>query len=278
MKKSTLGAIQIVLAATCWSVAGVFTKSLPWGGMTVFGLRALFAMLFLLPPRIVNGLHFTKANLLGALGVAGTGILFINATKLTSAANAIVIQYAAPVIVIAINWFMFHQRPTKLRLITAAIIFIGVMLCSMGGGESSHLSGDLLAVLSAVTWALVFACSQMNGANASEYTFIGMMMSAPFAAFAFFDPNMTMNTTHWLSIAVMALCLASGYFFLTLGMKNTSAISAALLSNLEPVLNPLWVFLFLGEAPGVWSIVGAFVVIGSTASYAVLENRAGGKA
>ena len=80
---------------------------------------------------------------------------------------------------------------------------------------------------------------------------------------------MTGAPAHWLAMLAMGGCLAMGYYLISLGMAKTSPVSAALLANLEPVLNPVWVFVFLGEAPGVLTIVGAGIVLVAATVYSL---------
>ena len=98
-------------------------------------------------------------------------------------------------------------------------------------------------------------------------------MCLPFSLYAFFDPNMTTEPVHFLGIAAMGLCLAGGYFFISLSLKNVSPVTSALLANLEPVLNPIWVFLFVGENPGRMSIIGAAVVIITVTVYSLTKDK-----
>ena len=119
----------------------------------------------------------SRQAVLGALGVALTSILFIIANKLTTAANAIVLQYAAPIVVILICWIYFHQRPTKLDIVAACVAGAGVVLCFMGGLQGGSPVGDALALLSAVSFAVVFFAAQIP--NWTRWTtYLGNLLSA----------------------------------------------------------------------------------------------------
>ena len=273
MQKSRLGAIQVALAATSWSFAGVFSKSLPWNSFTINGVRSLAAALLLALARGGFRVKLTKGTLLGAAGTALTGILFMAATKLTTSANAIVLQYAMPVFVILFSWVFYGQKPGLRHVVIAACIMAGVVLCSWDGLAAGNPLGDAIAILSAVTFALVFFCARMPGADPRDYSYLGLLMCAPFALNACFDPGVSANPVHWLIALGLGVCLAGGYFFISLSMRNVSPISAALLSNLEPILNPFWVFLFLGERPGPHTLVGSAIVLAAATVYALLPVR-----
>lgn len=273
MTKSRLGAIQVALAAASWSFAGVFSKSLPWNSVTINGVRSLVAAALLAAARGTPRVKVTKGTLLGAIGVGATGMLFMAATKLTTSANAIVLQYAMPVFVILFSWLLFGQRPAARHVIIAAFIMAGVALCSWDGLSGGHWLGDGIALSSAVTFAMVFFCAHIPGADPRDYSYLGMVLCAPFALNAFRDPGVTANPVHWLIAAGLGLCLAGGYFFISKSMNNVSPISAALLSNLEPVLNPLWVLLFVGERPGTLTVIGSAIVLTAATVYALLPAR-----
>lgn len=273
MTKSRLGALQVALAAASWSFAGVLSKSLPWNSLTINGVRSLVAAALLAFARGTPKVRLTKGTLLGAVGVAATGMLFMAATKLTTSANAIVLQYAMPVFVILFSWLLFGQRPAARHVIIAACILTGVVLCSWDGLSGGNWMGDGIALLSAVTFAMVFFCARIPGADPRDYSYLGMVMCAPFALNALRDPGVSANLVHWLMAAGLGLCLAGGYFFISKSMDNVSPISAALLSNLEPVLNPLWVLLFVGERPGALTVIGSAIVLTAATVYALLPAR-----
>ncbi len=275
MSKSRLGALQVALAAVSWSFAGVFSKSLPWNAFTTNGMRSLIAALLLALARGTPKVKLTKGTLLGAAGVAATSVLYMAATKLTTSANAIVLQYAMPVFVILFSWIFYGQRPSAKHVVIAAFIMAGVVLCSWDGLRGGNPLGDALAILSAVTFALVFFCARLPGADPRDYSYVGMILCAPFALCAFSDPGMSADPVHWLIALGLGVCLAGGYFFISRSMNNVSPISAALLANLEPILNPIWVFLFVGERPDPLTILGAGIVLVTATIYSLLPMREG---
>lgn len=272
------GMIQVALGAICWSFAGVLCKFIPWNPFTINGIRSLFAALLLGILRRRFSVRITRGNLLGAIGVSSTCILYMIALKFTTAANAIVLQYAMPVFVIAFCWIFYKQKPGVSNTITAAFVILGVILCSWEGltgqaGGANHAFGDGIALLSAVTFALVFFCSRLPDADSQEYSYLGLLMCMPFALYAFFDPKMTMVPIHWGAAILLACALGFGYYFIARGMKQVSPISAALISNLEPILNPIWVFVIMGENPGVLTIVGAVIVLTAATAYTLWGNK-----
>ena len=191
------------------------------------------------------------------------------ANKLTTAANAIVLQYAMTAVVILFNWLVYRQKPTKRDALTAFFVILGVVLCSADDLSGGSMLGNMLAIVTAFTFALVFFCSKLPDANATDYNFIGLALCTPCILFAFNDPGATLTPGNILAQLGMGLGLAGGYGFISKGMKYASPLSAAITANIEPVLNPIWVFVFLGEAPGVTAILGAIVVLTTVTIYAL---------
>ena len=272
MKESHIGALQVALGATFWSFAGVLGKWLSWNAFTINGLRSLVAAILMGVARRSFKVRLTRGTLLGALGVMLTSMLYMAAMKLTTSANAIVLQYAAPAFVILFCWLFYGQRPSLRSIVTAALIMLGVVLCfadRMGGGQ---LLGNLLALLSAVTFALVFFCARMPDANPSDYSYLGLLMCVPTALYGLWDPAMSARPAEWLAVIGLGVCLAGGYYFVSAAMGKVSPIFTVLLSNLEPVLNPIWVALFLprlGEVPGGLALVGSAIVLVTAAAYSL---------
>ena len=159
------GAVYIILAGLAWSFAGVLSKWAPWSPFSIIGSRAIFAALVFGVVRRSFIPSFTRGNLLGAFAVAVTSVLFILANKLTSAANAIVLQYAMPVVVILGYWVLRGQKPSNLDAAACVLVLLGVVLCFMGGLGQGGLLGDLMALCSAFTFALVFFAARMKDAD-----------------------------------------------------------------------------------------------------------------
>lgn len=276
MKRNHIGAIQVALGAIFWSFAGVLGKWLPWNALTINGIRSLVAAILMGIARRSFKVRLSRGTVLGALGVMLTSILYMAAMKLTTSANAIVLQYAAPAFVILFCWLFYGQKPSPRSVVTAALIMVGVVLCfadKMGGGR---LMGNLLAILSAVTFALVFFCARMPDTNPAEYSYLGLLLCVPSALFGFFDPAMSADPAQWLAVIGLGVCLAGGYYFVSAAMGKVSPIFTVLLSNLEPVLNPIWVALFLpelGEVPGGLALVGSIIVLVTAGAYSLSGDQ-----
>lgn len=275
MDQSRRGTLFVAAAAVLYSIGGLCIKVIPWNGMSINGGRTAIALL------VIGGymtasrhpLKFNRWVLLGALAVFATNSLFSVANKLTTAANAIVLQFTVPVFVMLFSALFFRRRPGKLDLAACAVIFGGI-LCffldslSMGGGL-----GNLLALLSGVTYAGVFLMNEMPDSDAISSVFWGDVLSA-LAGLPFLLRETQFTAMALFSLVVLGVFqVGAAYVCLCIGLKTTPPVTASLISGIEPVLNPILVALFYGEQVGGFAMVGAAVVIVGVVGYNVLKGR-----
>ncbi|MBR3928998.1 MAG: DMT family transporter [Clostridia bacterium] len=279
------GPLLVALGAAVWSFSGVLSQGLLWNGFTKAGVRGIVASLVFAAFRKTFKVKITFGLVLGALGVALTSLLYMSATLYTSASNAIVLQYSMPIYVILLNAVIFRQKPLRRDVVTVVFVMLGVVLCCVegltGGGKS--MLGNALALLSGLTFAVVFFASRLPGCDPISYSYLGNVFSIPMAVMLFFDPNVHFTATQsYTSIMIagdfakailLGVSLGLGYLFFSMGIKRTSDVSAAIITNLEPVLNPVWVFVFLGVFPGVYGIVGSLIVLATVTMHSIIPRR-----
>jgi len=275
-KSQGRAAFYIALAGIFWSFSGVLGKFAPWNPFSLVGFRSVIAVLLLGKIRDSFRPKHTLWTWLGALGVAGTSVLFLCANKLTSSANAIVLQYAMTAIVILVQIFILRQKPRRIDIAAALLVMAGVALCFCQGMARGKLLGDALGLASAVTWALVFLAARMPGVDALSYAYQGNLLTCLLIFSLPFDAAIPGGgISGWLAAAAMGLFLGMGYFFFSCGMKTgLSPTVAAIIANIEPVINPIWVFLFLGETPGLMSVLGACLVLATVTVYSLRRDSA----
>ena len=262
---------MVAAAGVCWSFAGLLSKFAPWSALSLVGFRALFGVVLLgWVRRSFRPVH-SVGNWVGGIGVVSTAILFIYANKLTSAANAIVLQYAMPAVVIVLQAALFRVIPQKKDVIATLLVMGGVFLCFYQGIGGGRFVGDFLALLSSVTWALVFLAIRMPNVRAMDYVYMGNLLACGFLLAMPFDRGIAAGGgVGWLAAVAMGLCLGIGYVCFTKGLSaGLSPTVAAIVSNVEPILNPTWVFLFLGETPGVLAVTGSFVVLATVTWHSI---------
>jgi drug/metabolite transporter (DMT)-like permease len=259
MQNKRFPVVWIMLACVAWSFAGVLSKFVPWNALTLTGFRALVAAVILGLSRKSFRVVNTFGTWLGAFGVLTTSTLFIFANKLTSAANAIVLQYAMPI---------------RLDAAAVVVVTLGVVLCFFQGLSGGGMLGNALALLSAVTYATIYLAARRKDCDVLGYSYQGNLLAAVLVLFMPFDRGVGAVPVHFVAALGMGLCLTAGYLCFSRGMRaGVTPTTAAIASNIEPILNPTWCFLFLGEDPGPLTIAGALVVLFAVTAYTVIGAR-----
>lgn len=271
---STKAALLVALAGVSWSFAGILGRYASWSALSLAGYRAAIAALLLGMIRKSYRPVNTHWNWIGALGVMLTSLLFMYANKLTSSANAIVLQYASTAVVILLQLLIMKIRPKRVDVVAAAFVMLGVVLCFCQNLGRGRLLGDVIALISAFTWAMVFFAGRMPGVDSLAYTYQGNLLLSIAIIAVPFDPGVRAGGLNsLLAASAMAVCLFAGYFCFSTGMRmKISPVTASIVSNIEPVLNPLWVMLFLHESPGILSICGTAVVLITATLYSLRKN------
>ena len=251
----------LILAALLWSTAGVFVKALDWQPLSLLAGRGIFtSILFLLYMRRLpkNVTHWT---LLAAGGSIATQFLFVTSTKLTTAANSIFLQYTAPIYVVLLAYWLLREKPSRTDWIAMVTIFLGLILFFGDQLSPDGFYGNILAVLSGVTSAIMMVSFRAQKDATPEDSIL--IASLAIAIFGF--PSIlkeTQTITNWLSIAYLGIFqIGLAFIFFTKGIKHIPALEANLIGTLEPILNPVWVFLFLGERMGRSALLGGLVVL-----------------
>jgi drug/metabolite transporter (DMT)-like permease len=270
-----LGTFAMMACAFLWSVAGLFIKILDWNPFLIAGLRSLIAFFFLLA--IVRTVRLTWSwPLLGAaLANAATMLLFVAANKTTTAANAILLQYLAPVFTAILGVVLLKEHLRREQLIALILTPVGMMLLFMDRLSSGQLLGNLLALTSAFTFALMFIFTRMQKEGDPLQSLMAAhavtaMIALSVAMFLPVPRFTTGAIGSILVLGVLQIGLASVFF--AYGIRRVSAVSANLIALIEPVFNPVWVFLVLGEAPSMKALLGGAVIIGSVTTASLISG------
>ena len=270
--KKNFGPLFVLLSAAFFSIGGLFIKLAPWHPMAINSARNIFAVAITLLYRRYAGLKFkiNKTVLFAALVTFTTSILFVFANKLTTAANAILLQYTAPIFIILAQWLFHKKRPRRLDMLVSGVVFAGVMLFLFDGLKGGSWLGDGLSLLSGVTLATMFLINTSPDAEPSSAFLLGQMFGAisglPWLVSAGTSGQFT--TSAWAGVAVLGIVqLGLGYIMLSIGLKNTAPLSASLISMAEPIFNPIWVAIFYGELVSLLSLAGGVIVIASIIFY-----------
>ena len=252
----------LVITAILWSTSGLFVKILDWQPVSILAGRSLFAaVVFLIYLKRIPT-RFGLWQLLAAGMFILTQFLFITSTKLTTAANSIFLQYTAPIYVVLLAYWFLGEKPSRTDWLAMLVIFVGLTLFFGDKLSPEGFYGNLLAILSGVTSAIMMVAfrAQKDG-NPAESNLIAFLVTAGFGFPFILQETWTVNS--WLILAFLGIFqIGFAFIFFTKGIKHIPALEANLIGTLEPVLNPIWVFLFYGERMGKFALIGGLVVLG----------------
>lgn len=269
------GTLCVFLAALCYSIGGLCIKVIPWNGISINGARTAIALVVIgIYLWIVkHPLRLNRWILFGGISVFATNLLYSVANKLTTAANAIVLQFTATIFVVLFSMLFFHRKPGKIDVVACVIVFGGVVFFFADSLSMGGWLGNLFALLSGITYAVVFMLNDLPDGDPISSVFWGDVISA-LVGLPFLVRETDFSFVPIFSVLVLGTVqVAFAYIFLTIGLRTTPAITASLVSGIEPVLNPLLVAVFYGEKMGRFAFIGAVIVIGGVLTYNVLKIR-----
>ena len=265
--------IMLVLTATLWSTSGLLIKLIGWGPLAIMGGRSLIAAFVVLAYLRRLDLHFTRYQVMGAVCYVAVQVLFISATKLTTAANAIFLQYACPIYVLILGYLFLKERPKRADWLAMAVIFAGLLLFFGDQLSFDGIYGNILAILSGVAFAgtMLFMRLQKDGAPARTVllgNILAALVGLPFILRESIQPT-DLAIIAYLGVFQMGL----SYVLYSVAIKRTPILESNLILALEPILNPIWVFLVIGERPGPLALAGGLLVIGAVIFRGVVSAR-----
>jgi len=264
MGKRSRAIIYLVLTAILWSLGGVLIKSVKWNPIAIAGARSAIASLVMLAYIKKPRFTWSKDQILAAIFYAGTVILFVTANKLTTAANAILLQYGAPVYVAIFGSIILKEKTTRADWITILLVILGMFLFFLDELRPGDLSGNIIAILSGITFALyiVFMRKQKDE-SPIESTLLGNILTV-IIGLPFMLSSSPETRSSWIGILLLGTVqLGISYILYSIAIKDVTALEAILIPIIEPVLNPVWVFLAMGETPGRWAFVGGAIILAS---------------
>jgi drug/metabolite transporter, DME family len=251
----------ILAAAALWSTAGAAIKLCSLNAWQIsFGrsLVAAFVLWLFLPGARARP---TRSTFAVAAAYAVTVVLFTVANKLTTSANAIFLQDTAPLYVLLLSPLLLRERPTRGELLSVPLFLLGLLLFFRDRLTPGQVSGNLIALLSGVAFALcILGLRRLGGNNAPAVLWGNLLAGAASLPGSLGGPSLTpRDVAIVLFLGVFQLGLS--YALFSRGLRHTPATEASLLALLEPVLNPVWAFLLAGERPGPWALAGGSLVL-----------------
>ncbi|NLY89660.1 MAG: EamA family transporter [Firmicutes bacterium] len=269
----------LVLAAILWSAGGLLIKSIvSWGPLAIAGARSgiaalvIFFYIYIRDKRLPR-LQWSALQIGTAFCYAGVVILFTIANKMTTAANAILLQYTAPVYVALFSYCVLRERITVADWVTVGVVLGGMLLFFLDDLAPGNLVGNIFSVLSGVFFAaFTLLLRKQKDGSPAESVMLGNIITALVGLPFYFHALPTVF--EWGALVFLGLFqLGVSYILYTIAIKKVTALEAILIPVIEPILNPVWVFLLLGETPGPWALVGGMVVLGAVTVLSIYKTK-----
>jgi drug/metabolite transporter, DME family len=256
----------LLFAAVLWSLAGIFIKFLSLPPLTIVFYRSLFASLFfaffvrrsIAVPRV--------ALLVSAIAYTAAISAFVSANKITTAANAIALQYTAPMFVFMIVHFLFGEKITGASWISLVSGMLGIAVICAGSAGQPDAAGVMIALLSGLLFSIYMVSLRfLKQFNPGTLTFLNNLVCC-LILLPLVGSELSLSLKEGWIVAVMGVVqLGIPYWLFSKGLEQISVQEASLIVLIEPVLNPIWVALIVGELPSGATLVGGLCIVGSLA-------------
>jgi drug/metabolite transporter (DMT)-like permease len=271
--KRTQAILLLVAAAVLWSLAGVLIKWVSLPALAVAGFRSAIALPVLIIFFGRQAVDFSAAQLVGGVCYAATVILFVSATKLTTSGNAILLQYTAPLYVALLSGWLLHERTRWFDWTAIAAVLCGMSLFFLDQLSTGGRLGNILAVISGFAFAsLIIAMRRQKDASPEGSAILGNLLTVLICL-----PWMVQSPpggSDWIGLVLLGVFqIGLSYVCYSVAIRNVTAMEAILIPMIEPILNPFWVFLWMGEKMGSWALLGGVVVILSVLFRGFMDYR-----
>ena len=270
----------VIAAAVLWSTGGLFIKWTSLSGLELSFGRSLLAAITVAIFTRHEGFGMNRVTALASLLYAALLILFVLATKETTAANAIFLQYTAPVYLLILEPLFYKEKFRSRDLITVTVCVIGMSLFFVGKLRPQDVTGNLLALASGFCFACYFLLlrhSKSRSVNRASSVIYGNLLVVLIAAPVGLKvlPRISMHDAlSVLYLGVVQIGLA--YTLFTVAMaRGVRSLDAGIVGYVEPVLNPVWVYLVLGERPTQWALLGGAIIVIAVVCHTLIEARRG---
>jgi len=268
----------ILAAAVLWSTGGLFIKWVKLGGLELSFWRSLFAIFTVAFFTRREGFRLNRLTAVASVLYAVLLILFVSATKATTAANAIFLQYTSSVYLLILEPLIYKEKFRSRDLVTVLLCVGGMSLFFMGQVRTQDVKGNIFALLSGLCFAMYFLllrhprARQVNRASSVIYgNTLAVILTAPWGLAAI-SVMTRLDLIGAIYLGVVQLGIS--YTLFTVGMaRGVRSLDAGIVCYVEPLLNPLWVFLILGEKPSAWALMGGAIIIAAVITHMLLDAR-----
>ena len=277
MDKKNQAIIEMLICATLWSTAGILIKLIPWNAFVITGIRSLIAGLTVLVYIRIKKYRIiiNRRTLVPAAIMACVYFCFVGANKLTTSANAIVLQFTAPLFIVVFSAIFYHKKIKKAELTAVLVTFVGIALFFFDQLKPGYIAGNFTAIAAGIFMAWMYmTMGDTRGEERFSATFLGQMItfvaSIPFIIIT--KPVFTSSAVLYI-LLLGVFQLGIGYTLYTKASEYCPPLACCLLGAVEPLLNPVWVAIFDGEVPGVFALIGGVIVISAVTLWCAFGNK-----
>ena len=271
MSSKSKAIILLICTAILWSKGGFLIKFINWHPVAIAGGRSIIAALIMWA--YVKKPKFTWSNIqiMGAVAYALTVILFVIANKLTTAANSILLQYTGPIYVALFSYWFLKEKITAIDWITIHVVIIGMTLFFIEKLSPDGILGNLAAILAGIAFGWLALClRKQKDESPLESLILGNILTGIIGLPFIIDSGIPSQQSMIALFVLGIFQLGIPYILYSKAVKHVSALDAVLIPVLEPILNPLWVFLLLGESIGMWPMIGGAIIIVAITTRSIL--------
>ena len=268
----------ILAAALLWGTGGLFIKWNTLTGLELSFCRSLFAMITVAILTRREGFGLNSVSAIASVLYAVLLVLFVLSTKATTAANAIFLQYTAPVYVLIFEPLIYKEKFRLRDLITVLVCLGGMALFFVGQLRPQDIEGNIMALASGLCFAFYFLLLRHPRArkvNRASSVIYGNLLAVITLAWWGLPALLNLNVHNALSVTYLGVVqLGIAYALFTEGMaRGVRSLDAGIVCYIEPVLNPVWVFFVLGERPSRWALLGGAIIIFAVICHMLLDAR-----
>ena len=279
------GAVALVICAVLWSTGGIFFKNIELNGLAIAGIRSLIAGTFMslatrqrfqFSVRSENGRTDRQSTLffwIASISYSLTMILFVTANKLTTSANAILLQYTCPIYIILLAPALNGEKNRASDYITVLGVMFGIVLFFADGLESGNQLGNILAALSGLSYAISIIFMRRCRGNSGGAMMLSHLITAVVCLPFVIQSGVPSAKSCFFLLLVGIVTIGIPSILYTIGIKKVRALTSSFITMLEPLLNRVWVIIFAGEVPSIKTILGGILILGFIMIRSVVQNK-----
>jgi drug/metabolite transporter (DMT)-like permease len=272
----------VIIAVLLWSTGGLFIKLTTLDAFQVTFFRSLFAGLTVLLLTRKDGLKINGFGILTSIIYGLLLFLFVWATKKTTAANAIFLQYTAPIYILILAPFFIGEKFHWRDLVTVAVVLAGMSLFFVGQLRLEDYQGNTAALFSGIflgLYIMLLRHPRAEGFNPAIAVIYGNFLLAFLTAPSGISALATITAMDWVAVTFLGIFqIGISYILFIKGVRRgTRPLDASLIGFIEPLLNPVWVFIFVGERPSQWALLGGGVIIAAILIHTVRQYSGSGR-